>query len=218
MAATDYKKTDRTLYFPKELPSVIVVPPMTFIKVEGKGNPGEENGEYAAAVELLYGLSYTIRMSAKSGHAPEGYFEYVVPPLEGLWWMQDETDMDFSHKDKYLWTSMIRQPEFVTRDVFAWACEALRKKKPDLDVSKARLAVFSEGLCVQCMHIGPFSDERRTVAKMEAFVREEGFLEDIGTRLPDGMIRRHHEIYLSDPRKGKPEALKTVLRHPVVRR
>lgn len=217
MDTIDFKKINKDLYFPKDTPAAIEVPTMRYIMVDGKGNPNDEGGEYSSAVELLYGLSYTLKMSPKAGAAPEGYFEYVVPPLEGLWWMEDETDMDFSQKDKYCWTSMIRQPDFVAQDVFLRACGALAKKKPSIDVSKARLAVFCEGFCVQCMHGGPYSDERRTISKIETYVRSAGFEEDIGTKLPDGMIRRHHEIYLSDPRKVLPEAMKTVLRHPVRR-
>jgi hypothetical protein len=215
MKIMDFKKEYKDLYLPKETPVQIEVPAMTFLMVDGKGNPNTEGGEYQTAVELLYGLSYAIKMSPKSGVAPEGYVDYVVPPLEGMWWMKDEQDMDFTQKDKYYWTSMIRQPDFVTQEVLARACEVVLKKKPSADLRKARLVVFTEGLCVQCMHIGPYGDEPRTVAKIEEYVKEAGLTEDIGTRLPDGMIRRHHEIYLSDPRKSKPEAMKTILRHPV---
>lgn len=215
MDSIDFKKINKDLYFPKEMPAQIAVPAMKFLMVDGKGNPNTEGGEYPAAVELLYGLSYAIKMSPKSGAAPEGYFNYSVPPLEGLWWMKDELDTDFTQKDHYFWTSMIRQPDFVTQDVFVRVCETLKKKKPSVDVSKARLAVYDEGLCVQCMHVGPYRDEPRTVAKIEEYVKKAGLTEDIGTKLADGMIRRHHEIYLSDPRKSKPEAMKTVLRHPV---
>ena len=163
----DYKKVYKNLYLPKCEPNLIDVPSMNFIMVEGKGNPNAEGGEYQLAVELLYGLSYTIKMSKMGKFIPTGYFEYVVPPLEGLWWMSDNT-MDFSVKDKYCWISMIRQPEFVTDEVFQWACCEVIKKKPLLDVSKAKLETFREGLCVQMMHIGPYDDEPKTITMIES--------------------------------------------------
>lgn len=211
----DYKKEYKDLYMPKAKPCVIDVPEMTFIMVDGKGNPNKENGEYPKAVELLYGLCYTIKMSKMSGLKPDGYFDYVVPPLEGLWWLNDDSNIDFSVKEKYCWTSMIRQPEFVTQEVFDWACLELTRKKPHIDVSKARLQKFTEGLCVQIMHTGPYDDEPETVAKIDAFVKENNYKNAISDLLPDGTIRRHHEIYLGDPRKIDPSKRKTVLRHPV---
>ncbi len=215
MEKLDYKKQYKDLYLPKESPAQVLIPQMNFIMVDGKGNPNKEGGEYQQAVELLYALSYTIKMSNKNNCAPDGYFEYVVPPLEGLWWLNDEADADFTQKDKYCWTSMIRQPEFVTKDVFQWACKEVEKKKPLLDVSKARLQVFEEGLCIQAMHIGPYHEEPKTIAKIENYINQNGFSNDIGSILPDGTVRRHHEIYLNDPRKTKPEKIKTILRHPV---
>lgn len=210
----DYKKKYKDLYLPKQKPTVVDVPTMTFIMVNGSGNPNVEGGEYQQAVELLYGLSYTIKMSKKNGCQPEGYFDYVVPPLEGLWWLEEEK-MDFTQKDKYYWTSMLRQPEFVTKEVFQWACEELKRKKPQIDTSKAYLDTFTEGLCVQMMHIGPFDDESETIERIETYIKEMNFKNAISSVEPDGRIHRHHEIYLSDPRKTAPEKLKTVLRHPV---
>lgn len=205
MEKIDYKKAFPDLYKPKTSPSAVEVPPMTFIMIDGKGNPNDPNGEYPSAVELLYGLSYTIKMNKKGETRPNGYFEYVVPPLEGLWSLDDPAD--FKSKEKFLWTSMIRQPEFVTAEVFAGACRMVEEKKK-LDTSKARLELFSEGLCVQCMHIGPFDDEPSTLERMDAFIRENGFVHDFTGR-------RHHEIYLSDPRKTDPCKMKTILRVPV---
>lgn len=172
-------------------------------------------GEYQRAVELLYALSYTIKMSKMGGNQPVGYFEYVVPPLEGLWWLNDHSHFDFSMKDKFCWTSMIRQPEFVTQEVFDWACKEILKKKPHLDTSKARLQIFNEGLCVQMMHIGSFDDEPKTMAQIDEFIKEQNYQDAISEVQPDGMIRRHHEIYLGDPRKIELAKMKTVLRHPV---
>ncbi|HEY5561665.1 MAG TPA: GyrI-like domain-containing protein [Clostridiaceae bacterium] len=210
----DYKKVYKNLYLPKCEPNLIDVPSMNFIMVEGKGNPNAEGGEYQLAVELLYGLSYTIKMSKMGKFIPTGYFEYVVPPLEGLWWMSDNT-MDFSVKDKYCWISMIRQPEFVTDEVFQWACCEVIKKKPLLDVSKAKLETFREGLCVQMMHIGPYSDEPKTITMIESYIQSNNLKEGSSSVLANGTINHHHEIYLSDPRKTDPIKMKTVLRHPV---
>jgi hypothetical protein len=220
----DYKKEYKDLYMPTAKPSVIGVPAMNFIMVDGKGDPNEEGGEFQQATELLYTLSYTIKMgykfSGKPGGRPEGYTDYVVPPLEGLWWMEGESfnGSDFSalvHKDQYVWTAMIRQPEFVTREVFEQACREAVKKKPGLDPSGSRLVTFEEGLCVQAMHIGPYDEEPKTIAQMEAFLAVNGYRNAINDRRPDGTVRRHHEIYLGDPRKTDPSKLKTVLRHPV---
>jgi hypothetical protein len=212
----DYKKKYKELYLPKQKPMVVDVPAMTFIMVNGSGNPNNEDGEYHKAVELLYGLAYTIKMSKRNGCEPKGYFDYVVPPLEGLWWLEDD-NMDFTLKDKYLWTSMIRQPEFVTKEVFEWACKELKRKKPKIDITNAYLENFSEGLSVQIMHIGPFADEPKSTKLIGSYIGENNLKDAISTAYPGGRIRRHHEIYLSDPRKTSPEKLKTVLRHPVVR-
>lgn len=208
----DYKKEYKDLYGPGSRPSVIRVPEMRFIMVDGTGDPNT-GAEYQAALEVLYGLSYAIKMSKMGGAPPEGYFEYVVPPLEGLWWFADET-FDASllqKKELFCWTSMIRQPGFVTEPVFEAAKAALARKKPGLDLSRARLADFEEGLCVQVMHIGPYDDEPATIEEMDAYAKAEGYRLDFSTG------RRHHEIYLGDPRKTKPERLRTVLRHPIAK-
>lgn len=211
----DFKKVYKELYMPKAKPSLIDVPAMNFIMVEGKGNPNNAGGEYQQAIELLYALSYTIKMSKNGSELPQGYYEYVMPPLEGLWWLDDDSHSDFSNKEKYCWISMIRQPEFVTQEVFDWACNEVKKKKPQLDTSKAHLQLFTEGLCVQMMHIGPFDDEIRTTNQINDFIVENNYQNAISDILPDGTIRRHHEIYLGDPRKIEPSKRKTVLRHPV---
>ena len=206
----DFKKEQKGLYQPKSTPSIIDVPEMFFIAVDGKGDPNT-SAEYKNALEILYGLSYGIKMSKMGGTQPDGYFEYVIPPLEGLWWGEDGyfDGTVVTDKDKLFWTSMIRQPDFVTSDVFDLAKVMLAKKKPDIETSKARLVKITEGLCVQVMHIGSYDDEPATIAAMEKFAVENGYEIDIsGTR-------RHHEIYLSDPRKNAPEKLKTVIRHPI---
>lgn len=210
----DYKKEFKDLYMPKQKPTLIDVPAMNFIMVDGKGDPNEENGEYSKAVELLYALSYTIKMSKKGKNKIEGYFEYVVPPLEGLWWC-DEGKIDLCDKSKFHWTSMIRQPEFVTSEVFKWACYEVLKKKSQLDVSKARFQLLKEGVCVQMMHIGPFDNERGTVNEIENYIEKSNLRNAISTIGENGSIRRHHEIYLSDPRKTDKPKMKTVLRVPV---
>lgn len=202
----DFKKMDKDLYQPKTAPSVIDVPQMTFIAVDGKGDPNTSE-DYAAAVELLYGLSYIIKMGNKA------VLEYVVSPLEGFWSVDDEYFMGggaaISDKCKFVWTMVIRQPDFVTEDVFEKAKTALIKKKPHLDVTRAQLKTITEGLCVQVMHIGPYDAEPATVAALDSFAKENGYAIDINDE------RRHHEIYLADPRKTPPEKLKTVLRHPI---
>ncbi len=202
MEKFDYKKEYKDLYLPKNSPILIDVPKMRFIMIDGKGDPND--AEYQEAMPILYALSYTIKMSK---NRPDGYFDYVVPPLEGLWW----TDGPFenaSRKD-WLWTAMIRQPDFVTQDIFEAAVVTNEKKKTEIDVSKARFADFTEGTCVQMMHIGPYSEESANVKKMQEYIAAKNL------RDATGKIRKHHEIYLSDPRKTTPEKLKTVLRHPV---
>ncbi|MFT9194895.1 MAG: GyrI-like domain-containing protein [Bifidobacterium sp.] len=211
----DFKRECKDIYRPKTTPSIIDVPIIRFIMVDGKGDPNTSE-EYQAAVELLYGLSYTIKMSKKGPYLPDGYFDYVVPPLEGLWSLDDGGEFRgngtmIADKSKFLWTVMIRQPDFVTQKVFAWAKDALAKKKPVLDMSQARLADFTEGLCGQVMHIGAYDDEPATVALLESFIKGNGY----ATEMTD--IRRHHEIYLGDPRKTAPEKLRTIIRHPVMK-
>lgn len=207
----DFKKVYKDLYLPKTKPVLIDVPQMTFIMIDGKGNPNTAGGAYQKAVEALYGLSYTIKMSKMGQNKPKGYFEYVVPPLEGLWWFADEKfDLQpVADKEKFLWTAMIRQPDFVTAEVFCWAKEELQKKKPALDLSAARLEDYTEGKCVQILHVGPYDNEPDTVRVLEKFTAASGYVNDLSEK------REHHEIYLSDPGKTAPEKLKTVIRHPV---
>ena len=205
----DFKKTAKVLYQPKIAPSIIDVQEMSFIMVDGSGDPNTSIA-YKHALEVLYGLSYCIKMSKMSGAEPEGYYDYVVPPLEGLWWHMDGGAIqDRSDKDSFCWTSMIRQPEFVTPEAFEFFKAVLAKRKPDLDLSVARLEKFTEGLCVQVMHIGSYDDEPATIAAMEQYAAENGYVFD------QSETRRHHEIYLADPRKTAPEKLKTVIRYPV---
>lgn len=212
----DYKKEYPHLYMPKAKPSIVDVPPMHFIMVDGKGNPNTQGGEYRQAVEVLYAVSYAIKMSKIGAGKPDGYFEYVVPPFEVLWWLEDGSGYDISKKDKFCWTSMIRQPEFVTQEVFEWACKEIARKKPQLDTSKARLQAFHEGLCVQMMHIGAYDDERATIDQIKAFIKENRLQNAVDEVQPDGTIKRHHELYLSDPAKVAPQKLKTILRHLVI--
>lgn len=212
MEKLDYKKKFKELYQPKQTPSIIDVPEMKFLAIDGSGNPNDENGEYQAAVKTLYALSYAIKMMQKSGNAPQDYFEYVVPPLEGLWWLAGNDEFDYSSKSKFRWTSMIRQPEFVNDEVFNAACKITAKKNPQLDLSRARLLTFTEGLSVQCMHIGSFDNEPATLKEIIAFMAENNLISDLSD------TRRHHEIYLSDPRKVDIEKMKTVLRYPVKRK
>lgn len=208
--AFDYKKEYKEFYLPKKKPQLVTVPPMSFIAVRGKGNPNIEGGAYKQSIGLLYGIAFTIKMSKMGAHRMEGYFDYVVPPLEGLWWQEGVKGIDYSHKENFEWISMIRLPEFVTKEEFEWAvAEATAKKKTDF--SKVEFFTYDEGLCVQCMHVGPYDDEPATIEVMDAFAGEQGCVPDMGG------IRRHHEIYLSDARKCKPENLKTVIRHPLSR-
>lgn len=212
MVAIDYKKLEKQYYLPKTSPEIIEIPRMKFIMIDGKGNPNTSK-EYSDALEVLYGLSYAIKMMKMSGNIPEGYFDYVVPPLEGLWWtINDEfRGVGLLDKSKFLWTSMIRQPDFVSDEVFEKAKQILIKKKPHIDVSKARLVEYEEGLCAQIMHIGSYDDEPTSIQKMVDFINDSNYMEDFETR-------KHHEIYLGDPRKTKPEKLKTVIRHPIKKR
>ena len=204
----DFKKEYKEFYMPKGKPEIVTVPKMNYIAVRGKGNPNEEDGEYKRSIELLYGIAYTIKMSKKGDHKIEGYFDYVVPPLEGFWWQENLDRIDYDHKENFQWISVIRLPDFVTKADFDWAIEeATRKKK--IDFSKVEFLEIEEGLCVQCMHSGSYDDEPETVAAMDKFVVDNGYENDISD------TRRHHEIYLSDARKVAPEKLKTVIRHPI---
>jgi hypothetical protein len=209
----DYKKAYKDLYAPIAKPSVIDVPEMVFIMADGKSDPNT-SAAYQNAVGALYSLSYSIKMSKMSGGLPDGYFEYVVPPLEGLWWFEEGTGFNggpIPDKSKFCWTSMIRQPEFVTVEVFERAKNEVIKKKPELDLGVTRLARFTEGLCVQIMHIGPYDDEPATVRVMEDFIIQNGYKKDFSE------TRKHHEIYLGDPRKTAPEKLRTIIRHPIAK-
>ena len=206
--AFDFKKEYKEFYMPKNKPGIVSVPGMNYIAVRGQGDPNVEDGEYKQAIELLYGIAYTIKMSKKSDHQIEGYFDYVVPPLEGFWWQEGIDGVNYAHKENFQWISVIRLPDFVTREDLGWAVkEAERKKKTDF--SKVEFLTYDEGLCVQCMHIGPYDDEPATVELMHAFMEEQGYVLDITNQ------RLHHEIYLSDARKVAPEKLKTFIRHPI---
>lgn len=217
MNKLDYKLTNKELYAPKQEPSIIDVPSMNFIMINGYGDPNDVDGEYPKAVELLYALSYSIKMSRKKILKSEDILDYVVPPLEGLWWLEDNTDMDFTQKSKFHWTSMIRVPDFISIEEFIQAQKEVQKKNPYLVPEKARFEAYSEGLCIQCMHIGPYDTESATIEKLEAFRVNQGLFNDFETLMPHGDTRKHHEIYLSDPRKANPLTMKTILRHPVKR-
>ena len=204
----DYKKEYKEFYMPPKKPSIVEVPPMNYIAVRGKGNPNDENGEYKESIGLLYGIAFTIKMSYKGEHKIDGYFEYVVPPLEGFWWQDGVDGIDYAHKDNFSFISLIRLPDFVTKAEFDWAiAEATKKKKTDF--SKVEFLAYNEGLCVQCMHIGSYDDEPATIAMMHEYAEQNGYELDITD------ARYHHEIYLSDPRKCIPVKLKTVVRHPI---
>lgn len=206
--AFDYKKEFKEFYLPPKHPVIVEIPPMNYIAVRGQGDPNEEGGEYRNAVGLLYGMAYTIKMSYKGAHPIEGYFEYVVPPLEGLWWQEGVKGVDYTRKDGFQWISMIRLPDFVKASDVEWAREeAARKKRADF--TSVEFFTYDEGLCVQCMHMGPYDEEPATVRAMEEYVKNEGFTIDISD------TRHHHEIYLSDPNRTEPEKLKTVVRHPI---
>lgn len=208
--AFDFKKEYKEFYLPKTKPTLVTVPPMNYLAVRGKGDPNEENGAYQQAIGLLYGVAYTIKMSKKGDHRIEGYFDYVVPPLEGFWQQEGTDAIDYAHKEQFVWVSVIRLPDFVTKADFEWAVqEAAAKKKQDF--SAVEFLTVEEGLCVQCMHIGPYDKEPETVAAMDAFLAANGYTNDLTE------TRRHHEIYLSDVRKTAPDKLKTVIRHPIKR-
>ncbi|MCM1399361.1 MAG: GyrI-like domain-containing protein [Clostridium sp.] len=204
----DFKKEYKEFYMPKNKPEIVDVPEMNFIAVRGKGNPNDEDGDYKASIGLLYGIAYTIKMSKKGNHKIEGYFDYVVPPLEGFWWQENTDGIDYARKEDFCWISVIRLPDFVTEKDFQWAVKEAEQKKGQ-DFSKVEFMTIKEGLCVQCMHIGAFDDEPATVALMDKFCLDNGYVNDFTDK------RLHHEIYLSDARRVAPERLKTVIRHPV---
>lgn len=206
--AFDYKKEYKAFYLPKNKPEIIDIPTMQFVAVRGKGDPNAEEGEYKAALSMLYGIAYTIKMSKMGDHRIDGYFDFVVPPLEGFWWQDGLSDIDYAHKETFSWISLIRLPDYVSQTDFDWAVsEATEKKKADF--SKAALFTYHEGLCVQCMHMGSYDDEPATTALMQQYADQNGYAIDISP------TRYHHEIYLNDARKCAPERLKTVIRHPV---
>lgn len=208
--AFDYKKEYKEFYMPKKQPGIVEVPPMNYIAVRGKGNPNEEGSEYKESIGLLYAIAFTIKMSKMGSRQIEGYFDYVVPPLEGFWWQDNIKGIDYTRKEDFHFISVIRLPDFVTKEDFEWAKEeATRKKK--VDFSKVEFLAYDEGLCVQCMHIGPYDNEPETVKLMHDYMESQGYELDITSQ------RLHHEIYLSDARRVAPERLKTVVRHPVKR-
>ena len=206
--AFDFKKEYKEYYMPKNKPGIVTVPSMNYIAVRGSGDPNTEGGDYKAAIGLLYAIAFTIKMSKKGSHRIEGYFDYVVPPLEGFWWQDGINGIDYAHKENFHWISVIRLPDFVTENDFRWAVEEATKKKKQ-DFSKVEFMTIEEGLCVQCMHIGPYDDEPATVSTMHEFLQQQGYELDITDK------RLHHEIYLSDARRVAPEKLRTVIRHPI---
>ena len=208
--AFDFKKEYKEFYLPPERPEIVTVPRASYIAVRGSGDPNAPDGEYQRAIGVLYAVAYTLKMSYKTDHRIEGFFEYVVPPLEGFWWQEGVSGMDYKNKAALQWLSVIRLPDFVTETDFAWAVETASRKKK-LDCSAAAFLTVEEGLCVQIMHVGPFDDEPRSVALMDAYLRENGYENDLSAE------RLHHEIYLSDARKAAPEKWRTVIRHPIRR-
>lgn len=206
--AFDFKKEYKEFYIPKAQPEIVTVPPVNYIAVHGTGNPNDENGAYQKAVGVLYAIAYTLKMSYKGTYKIEGFYEYVVPPLEGFWWQENIEGVDYSNKSSFNWISVIRLPDFIKSEDFDWAVqEATRKKK--IDCSSAEFLTIEEGLCVQIMHIGAFDDEPVTVAIMDKFIAQNGYINDMSKN------RLHHEIYLSDPRKSEVSKWKTVIRHPI---
>lgn len=208
--AFDFKKEYKEFYMPKNKPEIATVPKANYIAVRGKGNPNEIDGAYQQAISILYAVAYTLKMSYKTEHKIEGFFEYVVPPLEGFWWQDNVDGIDYADKAAFNWISVIRLPEFITKKDFEWAVETASEKKK-LDCSSAEFLTVDEGLCVQIMHIGAFDDEPQTVALMDEYIAQNGYENDITES------RLHHEIYLSDARKVAPEKWKTVIRHPIKR-
>lgn len=206
--AFDFKKEYKEFYMPKSKPEIVTVPKSNYIAVRDKGNPNEEGGAYQQAISVLYAIAYTLKMSYKTEYKIDGFFEYVVPPLEGLWWQDDVDGVDYSNKDTFNWISVIRLPDFITKKDFVWAVETATKKKK-LDCSSAEFLTIVEGLCVQIMHLGAFDDEPATVEIMDAYLEQNGYVNDMSDE------RLHHEIYLSDARTVTPEKQKTIIRHPI---
>ena len=206
--AFDFKKEYKEFYLPPEKPIIVTVPKANYIAVRGQGDPNEEGGAYQQAIGILYAVAYTLRMSYKTDYRIEGFYDYVVPPLEGFWWQEGIDGIDYSDKSTFCWISVIRLPDFITRADFDWAVETASKKKK-IDCSRAEFLTIDEGLCVQIMHIGPYDNEPATVALMDRFLEANGYENDFST------TRLHHEIYLSDARKVVPENWRTVIRHPI---
>ena len=204
----DFKKEYKEFYLPKEKPEIVTVPPANYIAVRGTGDPNEESGSYQQAIGVLYAVAYTLKMSYKTDYCIEGFYDYVVPPLEGFWWQDDIDGVDYADKSSFRWISVIRLPDFITMENFKWAVDTATKKKK-IDCSSAEFLTIDEGLCVQIMHNGPFDDEPATVAQMDEFLKQNGYVNDFSDR------RLHHEIYMSDARKVDPEKWKTVIRHPI---
>lgn len=204
----DFKKEYKELYQLSTKPSIVEVPKMNYIAVQGKGNPNEKGGEYQKAIAVLYAIAYTIKMSYKTDYKIKGFFEYVVPPLEGFWWQENIDGVDYGNKEAFNWISVIRLPDFVTKEDFDWAVKTAEKKKK-LNCSIVKFLSVEEGLCVQMMHIGSFDTESETTKIMDEYIKENGYVNDLTSK------RLHHEIYLSDPRKVSNEKLKTVIRHPI---
>lgn len=206
--AFDFKKEYKEFYLPKKKPEIVTIPKMNYIAVKGCGDPNKEDGEYKNSISILYALAFTIKMSKLTDYRIEGYFDYVVPPLEGFWWQQGVMQIDYSRKDAFQWISVIRLPDFVSEKDFNWAKQQVKTKK-GIDCSNAQFLTIEEGLCVQIMHIGSYDDEPDTITLMDKFIKENGYINDFSN------TRMHHEIYLSDARRVAPEKLKTVIRHPI---
>lgn len=206
--AFDYKKEYKEFYMPKGKPQIVVIPPMTYVAVRGHGDPNDANGEYKSAIGILYAIAYTIKMSYKTAHQIDGYFEYVVPPLEGFWWQDGVDEIDNTDKSKFNWISLIRLPEFVTKEEFDWAVSEVKGKK-GLDCSQAEYLTVDEGLCVQIMHVGSFDEEQKSIDLMNEYLDKNGYCNDFASG------RLHHEIYMSDARKVDQSKWRTVIRHPI---
>lgn len=206
--AFDFKKEYKEWYMPKNKPEIVNIPQANYIAVRREGDPNEDGGAYQQAISVLYAVAYTLKMSYKTDHKIEGFFEYVVPPLEGFWRQDNIDGVDYTDKSTFHWISVIRLPDFVAEKDFEWAVETASKKK-NLDCSLAEFLTIDEGLCVQIMHLGPFDDEPATVALMDQYLAENGYVTDITS------TRLHHEIYMSDARKAAPEKWRTVIRHPI---
>ena len=204
----DFKKEYKEFYLPPAKPVIVIAQKANYIAVRGKGDPNDESGAYQQAIGVLYAVAYTLKMSYKTDHRIEGFYDYVVPPLEGFWWQEGIEGIDYRDKSTFCWISVIRLPDFITQADFDWAVETASKKKK-IDCSSTEFLTIDEGLCVQIMHIGPYDNEPASVALMDRFLEENGYENDLS------VTRLHHEIYLSDARKVAPENWKTVIRHPI---